>query len=45
MLTGIISNHSGKKIKELERDMERDYFMSPNEAKEYGLIDHVVEKR
>lgn len=45
MLTGIISNHSGKKIKELERDMERDYFMSPNEAKEYGLIDHVVEKK
>jgi ATP-dependent Clp protease protease subunit len=45
MLTGIIANHSGKKIKELEKDMERDYFMSPYEAKEYGLIDHVVEKR
>lgn len=45
LLTEIISTHSGKTIKALEKDMERDYFMSPHEAKEYGLIDHVVEKR
>jgi ATP-dependent Clp protease protease subunit len=45
LLTEIISTHSGKTIKMLEKDMERDYFMSPHEAKAYGLIDHVVEKR
>ncbi len=44
LLTEMLANNTGKKVKELERDMERDYFMSPLEAQEYGLIDHVVGK-
>lgn len=43
-LTDILAHHSGKNRKILERDMDRDFFMSPEEAKEYGLIDKVVVK-
>ncbi|TNE47036.1 MAG: ATP-dependent Clp endopeptidase proteolytic subunit ClpP [Deltaproteobacteria bacterium] len=42
LLNEIISNHSGKNIDDVEKDTDRDYFMGPVEAKEYGLIDHVV---
>ncbi len=42
LLNEIISNHSGKNIDDVEQDTDRDYFMGPVEAKEYGLIDHVV---
>ena len=41
----IISLHSGQKIEKIERDGARDYWMSAAEAKEYGLIDEVVDKR
>jgi len=34
--------HTGRTIKQIEKDCDRDYFMSPSEAKEYGLIDAVV---
>ena len=37
--------HTGQKLKVVEEAMERDRFMSAEEAKEWGLIDHVVEKR
>ncbi|NQZ74843.1 MAG: ATP-dependent Clp protease proteolytic subunit [Ekhidna sp.] len=41
----ILSNHSGKTLKEIERDSDRDYWMRASEAKEYGLIDEVLEKK
>lgn len=41
----ILSKHSGKDIKKIERDSDRDYWMTSTEAKEYGLIDDVLEKR
>lgn len=37
--------HTGQKIKVVEEAMERDRFMSAEEAKDWGLIDHVVDKR
>jgi ATP-dependent Clp protease protease subunit len=44
-LNQILSFHTGKDMKQLEMDTDRDYFMSPTEAKEYGLIDGVFESQ
>jgi len=41
----ILSNHSGKDIAEIEKDGDRDYWMTSYEAKEYGMIDGVMEKK
>ena len=38
----IISNHSGKSMKEVEKDSDRDYWMTSQEAKDYGMIDEVL---
>ena len=45
MLNEILSKHTGKPVEEIEKDTERDYFMSAEEAKEYGLIDKVLTRR
>ena len=44
-LEEIIANHSGKPIEEVSKDMERDYFMTAQEARDYGIIDNVIEHR
>ncbi len=44
-LEEIYSLHTGKSIEEVSRDMERDFFMGPQEATEYGLIDTVISRR
>jgi ATP-dependent Clp protease protease subunit len=44
-LNEIYANHTGQKFAVIERAMERDNFMSPQKAKEFGLIDEVIEKR
>ena len=46
-LTGIYYRHNtgGKDFDELSRDMERDYFMSADEAVHYGLADRIISKR
>jgi len=44
-LNGIISKHTGKPIEQVERDCDRDNFMTSEEAKNYGLVDQVVESR
>ena len=44
-LTQILYSHTGKDMETLKRDMERDFFMSAEEAVQYGLIDSVVTKR
>src|SRR6202042_1361386 len=41
-LEEIYSHHTGKSIEDVSRDMERDFFMSPQEATEYGIIDSVI---
>jgi len=44
-LEEIYSLHTGKSIEEVSRDMERDFFMSPQDAVEYGIIDSVITHR
>ena len=44
-LNGIYEKHSGKTIKQIEKIMDRDTFMTAGDAKDFGLIDEVVEKR
>jgi len=44
-LNGIYEKHSGKTIKQIEKIMDRDTFMTAEDAKTFGLIDQVVEKR
>lgn len=44
-ITEIYSQHTGQDFKFLRRTMERDYYLSAEEAKSFGLIDHVVEIR
>jgi ATP-dependent Clp protease protease subunit len=44
-LNGLYSQHTGQVIETIERDMDRDRFMSAEEAREYGLIDNVITKR
>ena len=42
-LNNILALHTGKPVDEIERDTDRDYFMSADEAKDYGLVDAVIE--
>jgi ATP-dependent Clp protease protease subunit len=42
MLNGILAAHTKQTVKKIEKDTERDFFMSAAEAVEYGLVDHVV---
>ena len=42
MLNGILSENSGQPIEKIKQDTERDYYMSAQEAVEYGLIDKVI---
>ena len=45
MTSRIISHHSGQSYEQVEKDVERDRIMSAIQAKEYGLIDEVIEHR
>lgn len=42
ILNQILANRTGQDIKKIEKDTDRDYYMSPDEAKGYGLIDSVI---
>jgi ATP-dependent Clp protease, protease subunit len=44
-LNKILAERTGQPVEKVERDVERDYFMSAQEAKEYGLVDQVIAKR
>ncbi len=41
----ILSDHTGKSMEQITKDCDRDYFMSPEEAKDYKLIDNILVKR
>src|SRR5213592_2117150 len=41
----IVAEHTGQPLEKVSTDMERDYFMTAEEAKEYGLIDKVLARR
>ena len=42
MLNEILANHSGQPIERIEKDTDRDFFLSAEEAKEYGLVDDIL---
>jgi ATP-dependent Clp protease protease subunit len=42
-LNEVLSKHTGRTPEQVERDSDRDYYMSAHEAKDYGIVDHVVE--
>jgi len=44
-LNDILKNHTGKSLKQIQKDTDRDYFMSGIEAKDYGIVDHVIKNR
>jgi ATP-dependent Clp protease protease subunit len=41
-LNRILARHTGQQLERVEKDSDRDFFMSPEEAKEYGLVDEVI---
>jgi ATP-dependent Clp protease protease subunit len=41
----IISRHSGQEVEQVQQDIDRDRFMTPEEAVEYGLIDAIMQQR
>jgi ATP-dependent Clp endopeptidase proteolytic subunit ClpP len=44
-LEEIIAEHTGQPLERVSKDMERDYFLTPEEAREYGIIDRVIAHR
>jgi len=42
LLNELLAIHTGQPIKRIEQDTERDFYMSPEEAKEYGIIDEII---
>ena len=44
-LNKILSENTNQPLDKIEKDVDRDYFMSAYEAKDYGLVDQVIEKR
>jgi ATP-dependent Clp protease protease subunit len=44
-LEEILAEHTGRPIEQVSKDMERDYFLSSQEAQEYGIIDNVIAHR
>ncbi|MDR0652303.1 MAG: ATP-dependent Clp protease proteolytic subunit, partial [Synergistaceae bacterium] len=45
LINGILARHTGQPVDRIERDTDRDYYMSAEEAVEYGLVDKVIQKR
>ncbi|MSR77294.1 MAG: ATP-dependent Clp endopeptidase proteolytic subunit ClpP [Candidatus Omnitrophica bacterium] len=44
-LNGMIAKHTGQPLEKVKKDTDRDYFMSAEEARAYGIVDHVVASR
>ena len=44
-LNQILVEHTGKKMENIQKDTDRDFFMSGEEAKQYGIVDHVIANR
>ena len=44
-LNGILAHHTNQPLERIERDTDRNFFMSADEAKDYGIVDHVINKR
>ncbi|HDN67943.1 MAG: ATP-dependent Clp endopeptidase proteolytic subunit ClpP [Candidatus Latescibacterota bacterium] len=44
-LNEILARHTGQSLERIEKDTDRDFYMSPEEAKEYGLIDEIISSK
>ena len=44
VINQLLAEHSGQSIEKVEKDTERDFIMSAQQAKEYGLIDEIIQK-
>lgn len=44
-LNEILSRHTGQPVKKIEQDTDRDYFMSADDAKKYGMVDKIITKQ
>ncbi len=44
-LNGILATHTGQPLEKISRDTDRDFYMTANEALEYGIVDRVIDKR
>ncbi len=44
-LNEILSGHTGQSLERIQEDTERDYIMSAEQSREYGIIDEVIERR
>jgi ATP-dependent Clp protease protease subunit len=44
-LNEVLARHSGKSVEQIEKDSDRDYYMSAHEALTYGIVDHVIEAK
>ena len=44
-LNKILAHHTGQKLKKIQKDTDRDFFMSGEESKAYGIVDHVIKSR
>jgi len=45
VINQLLADHSGQSLEKIEKDVERDFIMSAQQAKEYGLIDEIIHKR
>ena len=45
VLNKLLAHHSGQALEKIEKDVDRDFIMSPQQAKEYGLIDEIIYKQ
>ena len=45
ILNKILAHHTGQPFERIEKDVERDYIMTAEQSKEYGIIDEVISKR
>lgn len=44
-LNQLLAKHTGQPLKKVEKDTDRDFYMSADEAKEYGIVDEIIKKR
>jgi ATP-dependent Clp protease protease subunit len=44
-MNDLMAKHTGRPVEQIERDIDRDRFMSADEAKSYGIVDHVISHR
>ena len=45
MVNGLVQKHTGHALERIEKDTERDYFLSAEDARQYGIVDEVLEKQ